>query len=94
MSKQALVHSPTLRTIRMVESALKNSENSVITIPELKRSLPKQVNHNVLKAILEYLEECRKIFVSIKGITWIYNPSRKMKEAIRKSFKYPEDFAE
>jgi len=38
-------HWPTLNTVIMVEETLKNSENSVITIAELKRKLPRQVNH-------------------------------------------------
>ena len=70
---QEIKHSPTLNTVIMVEETLKNMEGSIITIAELKRRLPKQVNHNVLKIILEYLEASNKIAVSLKGITWIYN---------------------
>jgi len=80
-------HAPTLNTIRMVEDALKNMEDSIITIAELKRKLPKQVNHNTLKAILEYLEESNKIYVSIKGITWIHNPSLKLRKAISEGLR-------
>jgi hypothetical protein len=92
MSYQKLEHSPTLNTLLMVENTLKNAEDSVITIAELKRKLPKQVNHNMLKVILEYLEQSSKIAVSLKGITWIHNNSSKMRQAIRKGFNYPEDF--
>ncbi|MCL5440403.1 MAG: polyprenyl synthetase family protein [Candidatus Marsarchaeota archaeon] len=42
----------------------KNSENSIITIPEIKRTLPRQVNHRTLMVILEYLEESGKIVVT------------------------------
>jgi len=93
MSKQTLVHYPTLNTVMMVEKTLKNMENSIITIPELKRKLPKQINHNTLKIILEYLEESNKIAVSLKGITWIHNNSEKMRQALRKGSNYPEDFS-
>ena len=93
MSKQKLVHYPTLNTVMMVEKTLMNMENSIITIPELKRKLPKQINHNTLKIILEYLEESNKIAVSLKGITWIHNNSKKMMQALRKGFNYPEDFS-
>jgi len=93
MSKQKLVHYPTLNTVVMVEKTLMNMENSIITIPELKRKLPKQINHNTLKIILEYLEESNKIAVSLKGITWIHNNSKKMMQALRKGFNYPEDFS-
>ena len=80
--KQKLIHAPTLNTVLMVENTLKNMDESLITIAELKRKLPKQVNHNTLKTILEYLEESNKILVSIKGITWIHNPSPKLRKAI------------
>ena len=83
MSKtQKLEHAPTLNTVLMVEKTLKNMGESVITIAELKRKLPKQVNHNTLKIILEYLEESNKIAVSIKGITWIHNTNSNLKKAI------------
>lgn len=75
-------HWPTLNTVIMVENTLKKSEGSIITVPELKRKLPKQVNHNTLMLILHYLEESNKILVSLKGITWIHNPSLKLKKAI------------
>jgi len=66
----------------MVENTLKNMDESVITIAELKRRLPKQINHYTLKAILEYLDESNKIIVGIRGITWIHNDSPKLKKAI------------
>lgn len=77
-------HAPTLNTVLMVENVLKNMDESVITIAELKRRLPKQVNHNTLKVILEYLEGSNKIIVTMKGITWVYNPSPKLKKAIER----------
>ena len=92
--RQKLVHSPTLKTILMVETTLKKTDASVITIAQLKRELPKQINHNVLRKILEYLEESNKIFVSLKGITWIRNDSIKMKQALKMAYSYPEDFPE
>ncbi len=75
-------HAPTLKTILMVEETLKSMEGSVMTIAELKRKLPRQVNHNTLKAVLEYLENSNKIYMSIKGITWLENPGPKMKRLI------------
>jgi len=82
IQKQALVHAPTLNTVIMVEGALKKMEGSIITVAELKRKLPKQVNHNTLKVILEYLEESNKIAVSMKGITWIHNSNPNLRRAL------------
>ncbi len=79
---QKMVHSPTLNTVIMVENVLKEMKESVIPIPELKKRLPKQVNHNTLKTILEYLEESNKIAVTMKGISWIHNPNVRLRKAI------------
>jgi len=84
---QQLEHSPTLNTVLMVEETIKNMEDSIVTLPELKAKLPKQVNHNTLKIILIYLEESNKIAVSMRGITWIHNPNPTLREAIRKGLE-------
>ncbi len=76
------IHWPTLNTVIMVEEILKNMNESVITIAELKRRLPRQVNHNTLMLILQYLEESNKILVGLKGITWIHNPNHNLRKAI------------
>lgn len=76
-------HSPTLNTVLMVEDTLKESDESIITVADLKRKLPKQINHNVLKTILTYLEESNKIAVSLKGITWIHNTNPNLRRAIK-----------
>ncbi|MBU2560178.1 hypothetical protein KKA03_04710 [archaeon] len=80
--RQKSRHSPTLNTVLMVENTLKNVNESVITVAELKRKLPKQVNHNTLNTILEYLEESNKIAVTMKGITWIHNTNPLLRKAI------------
>ena len=82
-----LEHSPTLNTVIMVEETLKNMEDSVVTLVQLKASLPKQVNHNTLKTILIYLEESNKIAVTMKGITWIHNTNPNLRAAVRKGFE-------
>src|SRR3989344_5667822 len=82
----SLEHSPTLNTVLMVEETLKNMEESVIKIADLKKRLPKQVNHNTLKIILEYLEVSNKILVTMKGITWIHNTNPNLKKAIKEGF--------
>ncbi len=84
---QGLKHSPTLNTVIMVEETLKNMDKSVITLAELKRRLPKQVNHNTLKTILEYLQLSNKIVITMKGITWIHNPNPNLQKAIKKGLE-------
>lgn len=75
-------HSPTLNTIIMVENTLKNIPESTISVAELKRRLPKQVNHNTLMIILEYIEKSNKIVVGLKGITWIHNMNKNLRDSI------------
>ncbi len=75
-------HSPTLNTIIMVENTLKNIPESAISVAELKRRLPKQVNHNTLMIILEYIEKSNKIAVGLKGITWIHNMNKNLRDSI------------
>lgn len=74
--------SPTLNTILMVEDTLKNSSRSVVTVAELKKMLPRQVNHNTLMVILDYLEQSNKIVVGLKGITWIYSRNENLRKAV------------
>ncbi|MBU2560863.1 MAG: hypothetical protein KKD17_01080 [Nanoarchaeota archaeon] len=78
-------HSPTLSTILMVEAVLEDNEGVYLTIPELKKRLPKQVNHNTLMQILAYLEESNKISVSLKGITWAHKLSPKLKRSLERT---------
>ena len=76
------LQNPTLNTVIMVERALQNMEESVIKISELKKILPRQVNHITLMLILQYLEYSNKIAVGLKGITWIHNTNANLKKAI------------
>ena len=75
-------HWPTLNTVIMVEDAIKKSNESVVSIAELKRKLPRQVNHLTLMVILRYLEKSNKIGVTLRGITWIENNNPNLKKAI------------
>lgn len=80
-------HWPTLNTVIMVEKTLKNMGESVITVAELKRRLPRQVNHNTLMLILQYLENSNKILTGLKGITWIHNTSFNLRKAIKEGIE-------
>jgi len=80
-------HSPTLNTVLMVEKTLKNMDKSMVTIAQLKKMLPKKVNHNTLKVILTYLEYSNKIAVTLNGITWIHNTNPNLHKAISKGLE-------
>ena len=80
-------HSPTLSTILMVEDTLKNMNESVITIAGLKKILPRKVNHNTLKEILDYLDKSNKIYINVKGIAWIQNDNPNLRKAIREGLR-------
>lgn len=66
-------HSPTLATVQMVEDTIRDAKE-VLSVAELKRRLPRKVNHNTLKVILAYLQESGKIEFTLNGVVWIFMP--------------------
>jgi len=64
---------PNLNTVLMVEEFLKKNRDKPMQISEIKKRLPKQVMHQTLKIILEYLWKSGKIIYGPKGIQWIYS---------------------
>lgn len=83
MQKLKVIHYPNLKTVLMVENALKSAD-TLMTRKELKAKLPTKIMHQTLNVILEYLEDGGKILDGRKGILWIYNPSPKLDEAIKR----------
>ena len=79
---EKLAHSPTLNTILMVEEVLKNSD--LMTVAELKRTLPKKVMHKTLLKILDYLQLSGKIIIGTKGILWVYAERKELNELIKR----------
>ncbi|MDR7667193.1 hypothetical protein RG963_15695 [Methanosarcina sp. Z-7115] len=61
---------------------MKNRPRSVVTVAEFKKMLPRQVNHNTLMVILDYLEQSNKIVVGLKGITWIHSRNENLRKAV------------
>lgn len=61
----------------MVEDTLKNSKQKfkkeILSVAELKKHLPRKVNHITLMMILEYLEKSKKINVTLKGVSWRFD---------------------
>ena len=81
MQKLEVIHYPNLKTVLMVEDALKKA-NKLMTREDLKNKLPTKIMHQTLNVILKYLEDSGKILDGRKGILWIYNPSPKLDKAI------------
>ena len=81
--RENLKHSPTLNTVLMVEETLKNS-GELFTLAELKRKLPKQVMHQTLTQILDYLQMGGKIIIGTKGILWIYAERKEINDLIKR----------
>ncbi len=78
---------PNLSTVLMVEDFLKKHRDMPIPISELKKKLPKQVMHQTLKIILEYLWKSGKIIYGPKGIQWIYSEPEHIKKMIKNSLE-------
>ena len=80
------VHSPTLNTVIMVERTLKEV-NEVMSIAELKKRLPKQVMHQTLMQVIDYLQLSGKIIIGTKGILWIFTERKELNSLIKKGFE-------
>jgi hypothetical protein len=70
-----------------IENLLKDMEGSIITMPELKKKLPKDIPSQSLKITLKYLEDMNKIIFTSKGITWIQNENSKLKKAVNRGLE-------
>ncbi|MBU0627870.1 MAG: hypothetical protein KKC75_01665 [Nanoarchaeota archaeon] len=81
--RERLAHSPTLNTVMMVEETLKNS-GELLTLAELKRRLPKQVMHQTLLQILDYLQLSGKIVIGTKGVLWVFAERKELNELIKR----------
>lgn len=81
--KEMFEHSPTLNTVVMVEDALRES-GELMTIAELKRKLPRQVMHNTLLRILDYLQFSGKIVIGAKGVLWVFTDRAELNELMKR----------
>jgi len=81
MKKISILHYPKLDSILMVERAVQESEDYP-TRMELWRSLPKGMQYQTFKLILDYLERSNKIMFEGDKIVWIFANSKKLNELI------------
>ena len=80
--KQKILHYPTLDSILMVEKAIQDSEDYP-TRMELWKSLPRQMQYQTFKLILDYLERSNKIMFEEDKIVWIFVNNKKLNELIQ-----------
>ena len=78
---------PNLNTVLMVEDFLQTNRDLPIKIADLKKKLPKQIMHQTLIVILEYLWKSGKIIYGPKGIQWIYSEPEHLKKMFKDSLE-------
>jgi len=81
-----VLHEPQLDTILMVERAIKEARDHP-TRMELWRSLPKQVQYQTFRRILEYLESSNKIVFNGRKIVWVFPDSPKLAKLLESSIE-------
>ena len=84
---QEIKRYPNLNTVLMVEDVLKKNSDVPMKLSELKKKLPKQVMHQTLKIILQYLFKSGKIIYGPKGIQWIYREPEHLKRMLDDSLE-------
>jgi hypothetical protein len=85
--QEDVLHYPTLKTILQVEDILMSAEKAM-SKEALKRALGGRIMHPTLNLILHYLEDSGKIYIGDKGIVWIYNPGKKLEDAVRRGVEH------
>jgi len=81
-----ILHYPKLDSILMVEKAIQESKDYP-TRMELWKSLPKQMQYQTFKLILDYLERSNKIMFEGDKIIWIFANSKKLNALIQGAVK-------
>lgn len=83
--KTQVLHYPRLDTVLMVEDKIKQAKEYK-TRMELWNSLPRQVQYQTFKMILDYLEGSNKIIFTKDGkIVWVFADSSKAKKLLAES---------
>lgn len=78
---------PNLSTVLMVEDFLRANRDQPMKISNIKKQLPKQVMHQTLLIILEYLWRSGKIIYGPKGVQWIYTSPEHLKKMLQDSIE-------
>jgi len=78
---------PNLLTVLMVEDFLRKHRDQPMKISEIKSKLPRQVMHQTLNIIIQYLWKSGKIIYGPKGIQWIYVEPEHLKKMFENSLE-------
>jgi transcriptional regulator CtsR len=70
----------------MVENTIRKSTNYP-TKKALWQSLPRQVQYQTFKRIIDYLLESHKIILNEHEIVWVFPDNAKLKRALAKSIR-------
>jgi hypothetical protein len=81
-----ILHYPKLNSILMVEKTIQDSEDYP-TKMELWKSLPKQMQYQTFKLILDYLELSNKIMFDDDKIIWIFANNKKLNKLIQEAIE-------
>ena len=84
MSK--VLHEPKLDSILMVENAILTADD-YYTRTQLWKRLPKKMQYQTYKRILNYLESSNKIVISNRRIIWVFPDNPKLKKLLETSIK-------
>jgi DNA-binding transcriptional regulator YhcF (GntR family) len=84
MSK--VLHEPQLDTILMVEKAIRDAQEYPSRM-ELWRSLPRKIQYQTFKRVLEYLEASNKIIFNRGRVVWVAADNPKLKRLLEESVK-------
>ena len=82
MIKMEILHYPKLTSIMMVETAIQKSKDYPTRI-KLWNNLPRKMQYQTFKLILEYLERSNKIMFEGDKIIWIFANSKKLNDLIK-----------
>ncbi len=79
-----ILHYPQLDSILMVEKIIQKMRNYP-TRMELWRALPRKMQYQTFKLILNYLEKSNKIMFNKGKIIWIFPNNKKLNELIQRA---------
>jgi hypothetical protein len=78
-------HEPTLRTIHMVEAAIREAKGYPSKY-KLWRKLPKSMQYQTLETVVRYLEASNKILIDKDGaIVWIFADNPRLEKLLAES---------